>query len=299
MKKGIEYQLTNEYSRGVLHSYHGKPNPLMLNKSPYKADADSIKPKDRQYSLVKLDRDFESKFTIGFEVEKNSFHSSALKEYELFCGFERDGSCGVEAVTHVLPLLPQSQWRTKVFDMMHKANRIIDDSYSPSDNRCGGHINIGVKGLNGSQILVKVRNFSGLIYALFPKRLQNYYCSYNKRMRTADEYYEGNTSDWHSKYQVCLVKNFGHGHGIVEFRIPNKVESVKQMMRRYELMYEVVNYSVNEVGSFNNLLKQVKPILMSMYNNDEAKVKEKMALAIDFQSFINTGQVSDAIRQYI
>jgi hypothetical protein len=38
---------------------------------------------------------------------------------------------------------------------------------------------------------------------------------------------------------------------------------------------------------------------MSMYNNDEAKVSEKMALAKDFQSFINTGQVSDAIRQYI
>lgn len=75
-------------------------------------------------------------------------------------------------MTHILPLLPSGGWRTKVYDMMHKAERIIDDRYSPSDRRCGGHITIAVDGLSGDRLREAVRKNSGIIYALFRNRLK-------------------------------------------------------------------------------------------------------------------------------
>ena len=83
---------------------------------------------------------------LGFEIEKLRFHGSSVREYPLLKGFEYDGSCGVEAITHVLPLLGKSLWRTKVFNMFVQAKKIISDEYSPSDSSCGGHDVILVAG---------------------------------------------------------------------------------------------------------------------------------------------------------
>ena len=108
-------------------------------------------------NLVQVGSDFNSRFTIGMDIEKNQLSRGAVREYELLCGFERDGSCGYEAVTNILPLLPASVWRNKVYDMMHKAQRIIEDTYSPSDKRCGGHISLGVEGIDGAELMNLVR----------------------------------------------------------------------------------------------------------------------------------------------
>jgi hypothetical protein len=142
MNTGIVYTTTVESIRGQVMGYHHKPAPLMLHKSKSKVDIAGLK-KAQQRDTIKFDgMDYTAKFTIGMEVEKNQMSRNVVREYEIFCGFERDGSCGYEAVTHILPLLPAGMWRTKVFDMMHKAERIIDDRYSPSDRRCGGHITL-------------------------------------------------------------------------------------------------------------------------------------------------------------
>jgi hypothetical protein len=225
-----------------------------------------------------------------------------VREYELFCGFETDSSCGYEAVTHILPLLPAGQWRTKVYDMMHKAERIIEDSYSPSDRRCGGHITIGCDGLNGVELNALVRKNAGIVLALFRKRLNNTYCGSNRRMQPEGETrynsasgYHYSTSGWHYKYQTALVKG-----RCLEFRLPSKFESVKQMMRRYELMYELVNYSVNNPrGTSEKFLKKITPIVVSMYNGDTAKAEEILNLARHFQKFINKGEIHQDIAMYL
>jgi hypothetical protein len=265
---------------------------LFLNKSKYKADVSGLKPKQQQNALIVSGGEFVSKFTIGFEIEKNSLSRSAVREYELFCGFERDGSCGFEAVTHVLPLLPSGKWRNKVYDIIHKAERIIDDRYSPSDRRCGGHVTIACDGLSGEELNEKVRNYSGVIFALFRKRLNNTYCSYNRRMKEAGcVSYNGG---WHYKYQTALVKG-----DCLEFRVVSKFESVKQVMRRYELFHELVDYAVNEGGSFKTFLKRVEPIIRSMYNGDAEKTAEILVLAKHFQKFINEGVISPQIEEYL
>ena len=282
---GIEYKITGQDERGQVSNYHRKPEPLFLNKTPYSVDVAGLKKVEQK--AIKFDGvEYASKFTIGFEVEKTLLHRNAVKEYELFCGFERDASCGYEAVTHVLPLLPAGQWRTKVYDMIHKAERIIDDRYSPSDKRCGGHITIASDGLTGEQLLSSVRSNSGIILALFRNRLQNRYCGENKRLKT--DYYG-------SRYQVALVKG-----SCLEFRVPSRFESVKQVMRRYELFYHLVDFSVNNAsGSYEAFIKRVRPVIVSMYNGDTDKAENVLSLSKHFQRFINTGEIHESIREFV
>jgi hypothetical protein len=288
MKKGIVYNVTGEDARGEVHQYGYKPDPLFLSKKASKVDVASLKKRQQQDVLIFNADGFDSKFTIGFEVEKNALSRGAVREYELFCGFERDGSCGYEAVTHILPLLPPSTWRTKVYDMMHKAERIIDDRYSPSDNRCGGHITIGVEGFGGDDIRERIRKFSGLMYAMFRHRLKNGYCNHNMRMLEHDSY------SMHRKYQVALVKGVA-----LEFRLPSRVESVKQMMRRYEFMYATLDVAMNKPStSFKKYLTDMRPLLMAMYDGDEAKVAKVSELAVHFQQYINTGERHQDILEF-
>lgn len=287
---GIQYQLTGRESRGQVQAYHRKPEPLNLAKKAGKTDVAGLK-KVTERSVLKVGDGIEAKFTIGFEVEKNQLSRNAVKEYELFCGFERDASCGYEAVTHILPLLPACQWRTKVFDLMYKAEKIIDDRFSPSDRRCGGHITVAVDGLGGAALLEKIRGNAAIILAIFAQRLKNNYCSHNATM--LGEYEVGYVNGWHSKYQVALVKG-----DCVEFRIPSRFQSVKQMMRRYELFYELLDYSVNHGGSFDTFLKRITPILLSMYSRDQVKVSQVLELAKKLNKFILNGTWCESLREY-
>lgn len=290
---GVTYTTTGDSMRGRVCEYHHKPNPIFLNKTKHRSDIAGLKKKERDFCFVTAPTydgtyDIVSRYTIGFEVEKNSFHRGAVKEYELFCGFERDRSCGYEAVTHILPLLPAGTWRNKIFDMMYKAKRIIEDSHSPSDNRCGGHISIGIRGFSGDEVRRIVRANCGILLALFRHRLKNNYCYMNKRMQ--DGYCD--------KYQVANAKG-----DCLEFRIPSRIESVKQMMRRYELIHEIVkfsheNYSIGG-GRHETLLKKIRPIVLSMYNGEEEKCEKILDLARKFKEYIMTGEVHPDIQRYV
>jgi hypothetical protein len=294
---GVIFAKTNESIRGEITGYHRKPDPLKINKTKWQVDIKGLPISKRKNIEFDELAGYQSRFTIGFEVEKNELDQDALHEHEMFCGFEYDSSCGYEAVTHILPLLPGGRWRNKVFEMFYKAERIIDDEFSPSDDTCGGHITIGVNGWSGDRLRECVRKNSGLIYALYRHRLQKIYCRNNRRMESTDKYW-----DWHgvhSKYQVALVKEFGLDNGVLEFRLPSKFENVKQMMRRYELFYILVDYSVNNPnGNHNAFMQRAKPILMMMYNDDSDKVKSIMRLGRKFQAFIDTGVVSKEIAMY-
>jgi hypothetical protein len=292
--QGVQFTLTNEEERGMMSSYHRKASHRDISKCQ-QIDIANLPKKDKRNTIANG-----SKFTIGMEVEKNEFHRDSVKEYEIFCGFEYDGSCGVEAVTNILPLLPPSPWRTKVFDMMFKAQPIIDDRFSPSDKRCGGHITIGVDGLDGEQIRKAVRKNCGIILALYRHRLNRQsasgtqYCGHNQRIEgrydTARHH-----NGWHGKYQAVLVKD-----NCLEFRIVSKFESIKQMMRRYEMFYTIVDFSVNNPdGTTAQLLKLLKPIIVSMYNGEVDKAEEVIALSKDFTAFILHGKISKKIKKYV
>jgi hypothetical protein len=279
--QGVTFENTNDYGRGQVVGYHSKPSPIFRNKA-LPVDVQGLKSEDRR--VIKMDGDEAvSKYTIGFEIEKTRLYRGAVQEYPLFCGFERDSSCGYEAVTHILPLLPKSMWRTKVFNMFKEAERIIDDRYSPSDYSCGGHITIAVDGMTGDELMAKIRPYASILLSVFRKRLTNRYCNGNPQMLPAGAVGINTRS---GKYSVA--KNTGFG---IEFRIPSRVQSVKQMIRRYELMYEMVDACMNDVP-YASFIRKIKPILLSMYEGETAKVDRLIDLAKHLRKFILTGKVT-------
>lgn len=312
MKTGITYSTTGERSRSQMNRYHGKPSVLDHSYGATEIDVKNIKSKVLNHSGVMGNgtrvANYRSKYTIGFEIEKNEFGRGQRKEYALIQGYERDGSCGVEAVTNILPLLPPSQWRNKIFDMVYKAKGIMDDDKSPSNVRCGGHITIGVNGMSGYQLNEKVRLNASILLALFRKRLKNPYVRHNLRMQpyndpnTSDEHGLGGTrlypphfNGWDRKYQIALVKS-----NCLEFRVPNRITSYKQMFRRYELMYQIVDFSITKPnGRFSSLLNKVKPTILSMYEGDTAKTDMILSLAKDFYKFVKDGTISNSIEEFI
>lgn len=300
MNTGVKYQLTGEAVRGQVQGYHRKPTALMLNKTKHRIDVAGLRSAVQRSAFKIEGGEIASRYTIGMEVEKTRLHRGAVREYELFCGFETDASCGYEAVTHILPLLPSGQWRTKVFDMMHKAERIIDDRFSPSDRSCGGHVTLSVDGMTGAELIVATRKYSGIVLALFRHRLKNSFCGGNTNMRDLDteraSVFSANDERFrhYPRYQMALVKG-----NLLEFRVVARYESVKQMMRRYELFYALVDAATNTKPTQATFLKTIRPIILSMYNGDEAKANEIFAMAKQFQKFIDTGVIAEDIKRFL
>lgn len=294
---GIKFEtLGDTPRRGQIVGYHSKPNPVDRSKAE-RMDILGLKAGDRHNVKIVYDGDeYESRFKIGMEFEKNRLHRGAVEEYPLFCGFEKDSSCGFtasqggyEAVTHILPLIGPSMWRTKVFNMFHEARKIIDDNYSPSNSRCGGHITLSVDGMSGTELMSKVRKFAPVILSIFRHRLNNGYCMGNPQMLDSES--DGvNSSNYHGSRKYVVCKNTGFG---VEFRLPSRFTSVKQTIRRYEIMYHLLDFAVNQPNAtlhkFGNTLK---PILISMYDGDIDKVDEVLQLSKHFAKFMKTGKVN-------
>ena len=283
LTQGIQYDVDN-VDRGRLTHWHCSSSPrFLLNALAH--DIQSIPRSDRP-SIMDADM---ARYTIGFEVEKTRFRRGARKHYPLFAGFERDSSCGVEAITNVLPLLPRSEWRTKVFSLMYDAEKIIDSKYSPTDYNCGGHTTVGIAGCSGDEIMLRLRPYMGIVYSLWRKRLKNGYCNGNLNLRTREEAQsEHIMGRWGGRYQAILVKN-----GCVEFRLINKFDSVAQMIRRYELFYTLIRNSNKRGMTLNKMWKLVEPIVRMMYKSDfqgeelDNKIEELKSYADSFQLCIN------------
>jgi len=259
--------------------------------------------------ILDMGRGVKSRFTIGFEIEKNRFHRNAVTEYPLLAGFEEDSSCGTtssrrgyEAVTNILPLVAPSTWRNKIFNMFTQAEMIIDDRYSPSNTRCGGHMTIRVEGMTSDELMKRMRKFSGLFYAMFRYRLKNSYCHMNAIMRNLEE--RASMENPHDvigggvgeKYSVVNQKR----GGLIEYRLPSRITSVKQLMRRYEIMYQMVNFAVNKPNAnFKSFLKACRPTLRLMYKGNEGVSVDFIEdLAVEMQKVIKTNKIHLAVAHF-
>ncbi len=295
MQRGINYTETNERERGRISHYHGSMLPLELNKGAKNVDISHLNKRKQQQlfetEVVNGSLDFNSKFTIGFEIEKNELHRSSIKEYALFKGFETDSSCGYEAITHILPLLPPCKWRNKIFNLMVQAKMIIEDDYSPSNNTCGGHITIGVKGMTGSELAQKLNKYMGIIFAIYRKRLSNSYCYGNPLASYGQEMGLTYSND---RYSAMLIKA-----NTIELRLPNRITSVKQMMLRYELMYLLVDTAINKpTMSSNKFNELVKPVISKMYYDEPKKVEFIMWLGEQFNNSIKYNKYNEVTAFY-
>tara|TARA_R100000278_G_scaffold26037_2_gene23968 strand:- start:2767 stop:3645 length:879 start_codon:yes stop_codon:yes gene_type:complete len=280
--------ITGESRKDVINRYNSSLRFRYFHENLTKDDMKYATKTERSNLFMPIDNiNFKSKFTIGFEIEKTAFFRGAVKEYPLFKALERDGSCGVEAVTNVLPLVSKCIARDKVFGMFHEANEIIDDRFSPSDYRCGGHITVSVANMESFEIVQKLKASIGILYALYRHRLTNTYCNNNKFIRRSDN----------MKYSPVYVKP----NGRIEFRLFSRIQNVQQMILRYKLLYVILDSCINKNNRFATVLRKVKPIITEMYNGDADKVNEIIDLSKHFAKALSMdGQrVHSSIQRFI
>lgn len=280
------YDEDNIPSRGkeYISSYHGSPCPEDLSNG--------------------------SEFKIGIEIEKNSImrydsEGDEIGEYDLLKGFETDSSCGVEAITNILPLDDiDSENEKRVFKMFEDARDVIDEE--EVDSTCGGHMTVSynknlahkiIKGRNGEltdyvshqdTLREKMKINSSILYALYRYRLNNRYCKNHKDLK--NEF----TSGEH-RYMPILNKP----NGTVEFRLFSRIKNVEQLKLRYRLMYQLMDHSLNKDSSYSVFLLSVLPILREMYSGNEDKLKQVIRLSYKFKSFFELGYVEEEVREFL
>jgi hypothetical protein len=268
--------------KDCVSSYHGSPCPEDLSNN--------------------------SQFKIGIEIEKNSIMGSdsegdEIGAYDLFKGFEKDSSCGVEAITNILPLDDiDSDNEKKVFEMFEEARDVIDEE--EVDDSCGGHMTVScsdslsyviTKGKEGegnsihvnqqTVLREKMRINSAIVYALYRYRLKNSYCENDKDMKRTNP----------TRYTSVLPKN----NNTVEFRLFSRIKNVEQLKLRYRLMYQLMNHSINKNSNYSVFLLSVLPILREMYDGNDNKLKEVIRLSYKFKSFLELGYVDEEIREFL
>jgi hypothetical protein len=281
----IKYNKTGQRARAHLVRYNGTEG---LDRQFNIVPAQELRDVNKKYYVPSPDGKYlKTKFAIGFEVEKLTVRNE--EEYSIFRGFERDSSVArsprserdCEAITNILPLVPNSNLKNKIMDLMAEARPILD---APIDTYCGGHINLSAQGMSGRELKAALKPFSGLIYAMYKGRLK-------KRYGNGD----------------MFLNNSGYWRGVInakskvaEYRFPSAVPSAESLMKRYSLFFELMDTAVHRPRTrFNTFLERVRPILMRMYDQDAAKVEEVFQLARDFQRMLDKGRVTRRILPYL
>lgn len=231
-------------------------------------------------------------FSIGFEIEKTMFkvHGTIQEDrgdyvgaLDIFSGYETDSSCGVEAITNILPLgSPRSDARKRVFQMIDDASEVIN---SPYNTKCGGHINISVRNMSAYDLLDRIRGNMAIMYAMYRYRLRRSYVYQNKKMKRDDN----------TKYSPVHVKR----DGVLEIRLPSAVANVGQLKHRYDFMYKFLHHSVNTRRTYDQLLDDVDHILMRMYKRDRGKVDAVKSLSHYFRRYILNDENDRKIEYYL
>lgn len=162
----------------------------------------------------------DTKFTIGFEVEKED--EEVLDNWDLDnvddtkWSREEDGSLdsnsGFELVSPTYDLMTDDLDTDVATDIL---SAHINAKFS--DN-CGGHINFGIKGLDGQETYDKVKGFVPVLLSLYQARLRSRWCPAKKSYND-------------SKYSAVVIKG-----SYIEFRAPSAVISVTNLLWRRDLL---------------------------------------------------------------
>ena len=232
---------------------------------------------------------------IGFEIEKpyfNTPHGDTAEEQgdyvdddeSLFRGYEYDASCGVEAITHIMPL--DKEYHDDMIALINRPNHvtIIDTPLGERPNRCGGHITFSHKEMDSNELFVAVKPNLALCYAIWKKRLHNNYCNGNKKLN----YGHNRTSG-----RPLLSPRYG---GAWELRLPSGVVDTKDLVFRYMLIWHILDHSLNGDGFFSTLLERVKTLLKNQFGDKAIGI---IADAVDFHQFLMTDECPESVVSYV
>jgi hypothetical protein len=220
-------------------------------------------------------------FTIGFEVEKEDDDLQTREMADTVyqeTGWvkERDGSLGEFGFEFISPVFDLLKHNFEAeFDMV-KDYLNADYSYS----RCGGHINVGKRGLNGQDFFNTISGYMPLLYALYPDRVGVTYCEAKSKSRLV------NSPD---KYSSVYVKD-----SFIEFRIFGAVKNMNNLLWRTELIRIMVNNPTTNEYDVLKMMTSPKTSLckhlLSLYSVD--KLISKINLFIRYMKTVESKELS-------
>lgn len=245
------------HSGGRINAYHQSPSPYLYRGS--------------------------SGWLVGFEVEKTTVdgcddEGDSVEPMPLFSGWETDGSCGVEGITNAYdPIDPST--RDTFLAHLRASKEYVNE---PTNDKCGGHINLSKSGLTNCELFDKFRKYAGIYYALYKGRLNNEYCCGNKILCYDSD-----------KYVTVKRKPFG-----IELRLVSRVPNDTVLARRFDLIAATCK-CIDDNVSFRAALILHKDVLLEAYSNDRQRVAAIFRLAKHFQKWLHTNESHPSIERYI
>lgn len=219
---------------------------------------------------------------VGYEIEKARFTVDSgdtvdnvgdyVGSYELFRGYETDGSCGVEAITNVLPA-HAVYGDVNVQELINDAHLVINSSINRS---CGGHFTVSYKDFTSVKLLQLLKPYIPLFYAMYPERLRNGYCNSNIKLLESGLRSRG----------VIAGRNRA-----LEVRLPAAVVDTTDLWFRHRIIVTMMDYAfVKEDSTLTMFLDAVEPILREKYSL--IKLKNVLRLARKFHNWIVNDKIS-------
>jgi hypothetical protein len=209
-------------------------------------------------------RDFtthDTVYTIGFEVEKED--DDPLDTWDLdavdetgWCR-ESDGSLceetGFELVSPIYDL------NDPLLDSALEGRLLRDHINADYSSNCGGHINVGKRGLSGEEFFDSIQAFVPLFLTIWRHRLGN---SYSQMQRKPDNYKRA------GKYSAVNIQS-----RYVEFRLPPAFKNVTNLLWRRDLMRIMcANENIKPLQLITMMLNPKSELgvhLRKVYSNDQ------------------------------
>ena len=226
-----------------------------------------------------------TRFTVGFEVEKEDSDAVETGYYDLYEGTgwikESDGSLddetGFELVSPAFDLLDDGLDRAIAGSA--ELQSLLEAGIS-SD--CGGHINFGIVGRSGQQTCELAAGWFPLIYAMFPQRARE--------------------SQWSKMYKLEQTKSCAGGKYMavavhdnrIEFRVFSAVRSVRHLLYRRDLLLllatnlsadptQVLGWALDPDHALHHHLRRVYT---------EAKLLELVGRAVEFYHSLEEDRIT-------
>lgn len=208
------------------------------------------------YKTYHFDTKIKSKYSIGYEIEKEDrevLESIEINDFEEETEYkwrkERDGSLADEGYELISPTFELNV--SKIFKHIRGNETLVKHINARISTRCGGHIHLSEKGLSGEELFDKLKGYTPLFYALYYGRVNKNYCKgkNNRDLKNENE-----------KYQAIKIH-----HNRIEFRIISAVTSVDTLEWRTKLLLMMLRHPTGDIiqayynvdTKFTSLLKKV------------------------------------------
>ena len=263
-------------SAGVQDYFIGKPNVMVncngenyYNREVYNAQLDFERDNDYRRSnrvrvsqfdyksVRRIDKSGDSRYAIGLEIEQKNINSMELEGFrcaqDLYdkTGWANESDCTVdrELISPTLPFSLEGCDGEISSALNDIRDYLLKGEY---DRSCGGHIHLSDKQTRGHNLRMDIQGFFPVFYALYPDRVENYYCE------ASDTSYMLRDDD-----KFCAFRDCGNR---IEVRIFPAHYSTSVILWRLQLLRHVLRNRGRDLYDVYNMLSEKTDLRMHIEN---------------------------------